>query len=147
MKYAMTNRPTAWMPAVRHRRSQNAGPLVDDAIAALDALMKIPPRLKPVGSGSGCSYGALNTPSSRCADRCDRIGLLDRTACRTIRDVRARKLERPSAVVAAAGVELRGMVREGERVFLEQLFETRARRIEMSLRLFEPVLRFQNVGQ
>src|SRR5262245_59054731 len=45
-------------------------------------------------------------------DLCDRMRLLDRTACRPIRDIRARELERPPAVVAASGVELRSMVRE-----------------------------------
>jgi hypothetical protein len=53
----------------------------------------------------------------------DRMRLLDRTACRTIRDIRAREFERPPAAVAAAGVELRGMVCEGEQVSPKKLIE------------------------
>src|SRR5262245_28480956 len=44
MTYARTNNPTDWMPAVRHKRSQNAGVaygLVDGAAIVLDALMMI----------------------------------------------------------------------------------------------------------
>jgi hypothetical protein len=47
--------------------------------------------------------------------------LLDRTSCRTIVYIRAREVERPSAVVAAAGVRFRGMVREGEQVFAKKI--------------------------
>src|SRR5262249_28550695 len=47
----------------------------------------------------------------------DRMCLPDCTACRTIRDVRPREFERPPAIVAATGVELRGMIREREQMF------------------------------
>jgi hypothetical protein len=47
----------------------------------------------------------------------DGVRVLEGTPCRAIRNIHARKFERPPAVVAAAGVELRGMVREGEPVF------------------------------
>src|SRR5712671_4404799 len=43
----MMKSPTDWMPAVRHRRSQNAGvvyALVDEVIAGVDALMRISSR-------------------------------------------------------------------------------------------------------
>src|SRR5262245_50719136 len=71
--------------------------------------------------------------------------LLERTACRTIRDIRARELERAPQVVAAAGVELRGMIREGELVSVQKLFEAEACSVELCLRLFEPFLRDQHV--
>ena len=70
----------------------------------------------------------------------DRMRLLDRTACRTIRDIRAREFERPPAVVAAAGVELRGMVREGEQVSPKKLFEAETCGVELCLGLFESSL-------
>ena len=73
--------------------------------------------------------------------------LLDRTACRTIRDIRAREFERPPAVVAAAGVELRGMVREGEQVFPRSSSKPRPCGVELCLGLFEPLLRDQHVGK
>ena len=71
--------------------------------------------------------------------------LLDRTACRTICDIRVR--ERPAAVVAAAGVELRGMVRESEPVSPKQLIEAKPCRVELCLGLFEPLLCDQHVGK
>ena len=71
----------------------------------------------------------------------------ERTACRTIRDIRAREFERPPAVVAAAGVELRGMVREGEQVSLKKLLEAKPCGVELCLGLFEPPLRDQHVGK
>src|SRR5260221_13361882 len=43
----MMKSPTDWMPAVRHRRSQNAGvvyALVDEVTAVVDALMRISSR-------------------------------------------------------------------------------------------------------
>jgi hypothetical protein len=64
--------------------------------------------------------------------------LLDRTACRTIRDIRAREFECPPAVVAAAGVELSSMVREGERVSPKKLIEAKPRGVELCLGL-EPL--------
>jgi hypothetical protein len=73
--------------------------------------------------------------------------LLDRTACRAICDIRAREFERPPAVVAAASVELRGMIRKGERVSPEKLIEANTCGVELYLGLFEPLLREQHVGQ
>jgi hypothetical protein len=46
---------------------------------------------------------------------CDHIRLLDRTSRRTIRDIHAREFERPLAIVSTAGIELRGMIREGDK--------------------------------
>ena len=95
----------------------------------------------------------------RCALRADRLrlrphrhsprsrALLERAARRTIRDIHARELERPPAVVAAAGVELRGMVREGEQVSPKKLIEAKPCGVELSLGLFEPFLRDQHVGK
>ena len=77
----------------------------------------------------------------------DRMRLLDGTARRTIRDIRARELERPPAIVAAAGVELRGMVREGEQMSPKKLIEAGPCGIELSLGLFEPALRSQHIGK
>src|SRR5215469_2136168 len=45
MRYAMTKRTTNWMPAVRHKRSQNARvayTLVDDVPGLVDVLMRFP---------------------------------------------------------------------------------------------------------
>src|SRR5262249_25537870 len=50
-----------------------------------------------------------------------------------IGDICARELERPPVIVAAAGVELRGMVRESEQMFLQELIEAGQRRIELFL--------------
>jgi hypothetical protein len=75
------------------------------------------------------------------------IHLLDRTACRTIRYIRVRNLERPSAVGAAAGVELRGMVREGEQVFAKKIIKAKPRGVELWLSFVEPLLRDQRVGK
>ena len=80
-------------------------------------------------------------------DHRDCMLLLDRTARGTISDIRARELERPPAIVAAAGVELRGMVREGEQVFFKKLFKAGSCGIELCLGLFEPLLRDQHVGK
>ena len=44
----------------------------------------------------------------------DGMRLPNGTVCGTIGDIRPRELERSSGIVAAAGIELRGMVREGE---------------------------------
>jgi hypothetical protein len=77
----------------------------------------------------------------------DRIGLLDRTACRTIRDIRARELERPPAVVAAASVELRGMIREGEPVPPKKLIEANTCGVELGLASSNLCLGDQHVGQ
>src|SRR5215470_16745505 len=73
--------------------------------------------------------------------------LLDRTACGTIGDIRAREIERPPAIVAAAGVELRGMVREGEQMPLKKLIEAKTRDVELSFGLFELALRNQHIGK
>src|SRR6267378_6748880 len=50
----MIKSPTDWMPAVRHRRSQNAGvvyALVDEVTAVVDALMRISSRTE-------CEFGS-----------------------------------------------------------------------------------------
>ena len=75
------------------------------------------------------------TLASSSASHRDRPRLLDRTACRTIRDIRAREFERPPAVVAAAGVELRGMIREGEPVSRKKLIEANTCGVELCLSL------------
>src|SRR5215469_5780617 len=73
--------------------------------------------------------------------------LLDRTARGTISDIRARELERPPAIVAAAGVELCGMVREGQQMPSKKLIEAKPCGIELSLGLFELALRNQHIGK
>jgi hypothetical protein len=75
------------------------------------------------------------------------LRLLDRPACRSIRDIRAGELERPPVLVAAADVELRSMIRKGERVSLKKLFEAKPRGVELRLGLFEPLLRDQHIGK
>jgi hypothetical protein len=60
----------------------------------------------------------------------DRMRLFDRTACRAIRDIRSRKFKRPS-IVAAAGVEFRSMVSEGEQVSLKKLIESKPRGVDL----------------
>ncbi|HEX3341444.1 MAG TPA: hypothetical protein VHT68_19985 [Pseudolabrys sp.] len=70
--------------------------------------------------------------------------LLDRTACRTIRDIRARKFKRPPAVVAAAGAELSSMLREGERVSPKKLIEAKPRGVELPFGLFELLLQHKH---
>src|SRR5215471_5290918 len=77
----------------------------------------------------------------------DRMCLPDCTACRTIRDVRPREFERAPAVIAATGVELRGMIREREQMFAQKLLEATACSFELYLGFFEPVLRNQHVGK
>src|SRR5262249_1443067 len=77
----------------------------------------------------------------------DGMRLLERTARRTIGDIRARELERPPAIVAAAGVELSGMIREGEQMPLKKLIEAKTRDVELSLGLFELALRNQHIGK
>lgn len=57
--------------------------------------------------------------------------LFDRATRQTIRHIQALKVERPSVVVAAAGVELRSMVSEGEKVFRQKTVEAAPRCIEM----------------
>src|SRR6478609_6503977 len=47
MREVTMKKPTNWMPAVRHKCSQNAGVLValgDDALAAVDAPIKVSSR-------------------------------------------------------------------------------------------------------
>jgi hypothetical protein len=73
--------------------------------------------------------------------------LPDRTACGTISDIRARKLERPPAIVAAAGVELCGKVREGQQMPSKKVIEAKPCGIELSLGLFELALRNQHIGK
>src|SRR6516225_11151549 len=80
-------------------------------------------------------------------DHGDCTHLLNGTACGTIGDIRARQLKRPPAIVAAAGVELRGMVREGEQMPPKELIEADPRVIELFVGLFEPALRNQRIGE
>jgi hypothetical protein len=74
------------------------------------------------------------------------------SACLTARRVErfstfARELERPPVVVAAAGVKLRSMIREGEQMSSEQLFEARPCSFKLPLALFQPALRNQHIGK
>ena len=84
---------------------------------------------------------------SRIGNQRNCIRLLDGTARRAIGDIGARELERPPAIIAAAGVERRGMVRESEQMSPQELIEAGSRGIELSLGLFEPALRSQHIGQ
>ena len=77
----------------------------------------------------------------------DRMRLFDRTACRTIRNINTREFQSPPTVVAAAGVELRGMVGERECVSPKEIIEATACGIELCLGLFEPFLRDQHVSK
>jgi hypothetical protein len=86
-----------------------------------------------------CGWGLIGI-------RRDRTRLLDRTACRTIRDIRAREFERPPAVVAAAGVELRGMVCEGEQVSPKKLIEAKPCGVELCLGLCSTARAFPAVS-
>ena len=71
----------------------------------------------------------------------ERLHLFARTPGRTIRDIRLRQLERPPVVVAAASVELCGVVCEGEQVSSKKLLEANPRGVKLPLALFEPSLR------
>ena len=73
--------------------------------------------------------------------------LLDRTACTTIFDIRARQFERPPVVVAAASIELRSVVREASRCLPR--FSSKPERAASSCLspLFEPSLRNQHIGK
>jgi hypothetical protein len=76
----------------------------------------------------------------------DRMRLFDRTACRTIRNINTREFQSPPTVVAAAGVELRGMVGKREYVSPKEIIEATACGVELCLGLFEPFLRNQHVS-
>jgi hypothetical protein len=71
----------------------------------------------------------------------DGVRLLYRTTCGSVCDIRSREFERPPTVVAAAGVELCSVVREGEQVSAKKFFEARPCGVELRLCLFEPLLR------
>src|ERR1043166_7971126 len=73
--------------------------------------------------------------------------LPDGTAGRAVRDIGARKLEAPPAVVAARGVELRTMVRKGEQVPAQQFVEAGPCGLELVRRGAQPALRAQGVGE
>jgi hypothetical protein len=75
------------------------------------------------------------------AIRCDRSRLLNRTPGRTIRDIRSRQLERPPVIVAAAGVELRGVICEGAQVSPKKLLEAKPCGVELCLAFPQPSLR------
>ena len=91
--------------------------------------------------GSSLSYG-----NSFGIQR-DRMRLLDRTACWTIRHIRSREFKCPAAVVTAAGVKLGGVVSEGEQVSPKKLIEAGPRCFELRVGLFESLLRNQHVGK
>jgi hypothetical protein len=82
----------------------------------------------------------IMSPSSNSQVGSDRVRLLERTTCRTIRAIRARELEWSLAVIAAARVEVRGMIREGEQVFPKPGFEPGPRGIELRFGLLSPHL-------
>src|SRR5262245_41801993 len=67
--------------------------------------------------------------------------------CRAVRAVRTRKLERPPAVVAATGIELRSVICEGEQVPFKKLLKAGPCSIELTFGLFEPSLHDQRVGK
>lgn len=73
--------------------------------------------------------------------------LLDSTACGTIGYIDTHEFERSPAIVAAAGIELRGMVGEGERVLAKKLIEAIASGIELPFGLFAPALRNQHISK
>jgi hypothetical protein len=75
------------------------------------------------------------------------MDLLDCTARPTIRGIRAGKCERAPAVVAAASVELRGMVGECERVSSKKSLELEPRGVKLRFGLLEPSLRDHDAGQ
>src|SRR5262245_47428458 len=79
-----------------------------------------------------------------CSD-CTR--LVHGAARRSIRDIQACQLERQPEVVAAAGVELGGMVGKGEPVSSEKSVEATPRGVELCLGLFEPLLRCEHVRE
>ena len=92
-------------------------------------------------SGPSCDQGARihvigaaagGPPRGLTGAHSDRLHLLERPAGRTVREISACEFERPSAVVAAAGVELRGMVRKGKRVCFK-LFKAGSCGIELCL--------------
>jgi len=93
-----------------------------------------------------CTVSTANGCGLSCTGS-DLIHLLDRTTCRTIRDIDAREFERSPAVAAAAGIKFRGMVCEGEQVFSKKLLEAQPCGVELCPGLFEPLLRGQNVGK
>src|SRR5262245_31046045 len=104
------------------------------------------------GLGAGCtaSFGRSFVGRWGCdliGARGDRIHLLDRTARTPISDIRARELECPPVIVAAADVKLRGMVREGEQVPAKKPFEARPSSLESGLSLFKPALRNRHIGK
>lgn len=50
-------------------------------------------------------------------------------------------------IVAAAGVELRGVVRKGEKVFLKKLVEAGSSGAKFRLGFLEPILRNKHLGE
>src|SRR5262249_41063247 len=77
----------------------------------------------------------------------DRLHLFDRPAGRTVRDIRAREVECAPPVIAAAGVELRGVGGEGGRVSAQKSFEPPMRGAELRVGFSESPLRDQHVGK
>src|SRR5262249_41631195 len=91
-----------------------------DRVVCYDELRAVGKRRTSALHASCRAKGCGLTSSYR-----DRMRLLDRTAGRTIRDICVRELERPLAIVAAARVELRGMVSECEQMPAQKLFEAK----------------------
>jgi hypothetical protein len=77
----------------------------------------------------------------------DHLHQIDRPTGRTIRDIKARKFEGLRVIVAAAGVELRGVVRKGEKVFLKKLVEAGSSGAKFRLGFLEPILRNKHLGE
>src|SRR5262245_41540953 len=77
----------------------------------------------------------------------DGVRLLDRTARGTIRDIRPCEFERAPAIVATTGVELRGMIGEGEQMFSQKLIEANPGSVELCAGLCVSLLRDEHVGK
>ena len=75
------------------------------------------------------------------------MGLLDRTARRTIRGIRAGEFEGSPTVVTAAGIEFRGMVGESERVSPKKRIEPEPCGVKLRFGLLKPPFRDHEVGQ
>ena len=73
--------------------------------------------------------------------------LLDGTTCWTVRCIGASEFERPSAIVAATGVERRSVVRDGQQVLFKKPVEGTTCGIQLHLGLLRPPLCHQHVGE
>src|SRR5262245_59919964 len=77
----------------------------------------------------------------------DLTRLPDCTTRRTIRNIDARELQRAPLIVAAAGVELRSMIGEGQQVRSQKSFESKSSRVELPFALGKSLLRDERIGQ